>query len=105
MRCAGVIDTTTAYLSSDLECAGPKHGGYLHAAFVSSQDFPEMSSAQKVVHFSVTAVFRFAVSIIWLLMNLSSRSYAIAQQAWQCAPDSFVKIFLIVQRLYYNVQE
>lgn len=44
-------------------------------------------------------------SIMWLLMNLSGESYAITQQAWQCAPDSFVKIPLIVQRLYYNVQE
>lgn len=29
-------------------------------------------------------------SIMWLLMNLSGESYAITQQAWQCAPDSYI---------------
>lgn len=44
-------------------------------------------------------------SITWLLMNLSSESYAIAQWAWQRAPDSFVILLLIVQRLDCNMQQ
>lgn len=89
--------------------SAPEHNGYLRPVCVFSRDLSNMSSEEKAVHFSVSmrhaAAAAACVSIMWLLMNLSSESYAITQWAWQCAPDSFVKLLVIVQRLYPNVQQ
>lgn len=57
-HCTCVIDKEAGngYLSSDLECVGPKHNGYLRTVFVPSRDFSKTSSEGKAVHFSVSAV-------------------------------------------------
>ncbi len=58
MHCTCVIDNMAGngYLSSDLECVGLKHSGYLRTVFVLSRDFSEMSSEEKAVNFSVSGV-------------------------------------------------
>lgn len=90
VHCTCVIDNTAGngYLLSDLECVGLKHNHYLRSAFVLPWDFLKMSKEEKAVNFSsVTAAAAPAAlcfSIMQLLMNLSSESYAIAQWAWQC---------------------
>lgn len=60
VHCTCVIDNAAGngYLSSDLECVGPKHNGYLRTVFVLSRDFSEMSSEEKAVNVSVSGAMQ-----------------------------------------------
>lgn len=61
MRCTWVIDRVAGngHLSSDLECVGLKHNGYLRAGFVLCRDLSDTSSEEKAVHFGVMPLLLF----------------------------------------------
>lgn len=61
MRCNWVIDRAAGngHLSSDLECVGLKHNGYLRTGFILCRDFSNTSSEEKAVHSSVMPLLLF----------------------------------------------
>lgn len=97
VHCTYVIDNVAGngYLLSYMECVG--------TMYIYTQSRHRTEKTNQYIFLSLLSNAN--APLACPIMNHRSMCYAVTQWAWLCAQEPFVKLLLIVQRLYYNVQK